>query len=176
MVNIKQTNITNRTYYLVNDMINIEHSDSSLLKIGKKSYRNIDIYYIEYMKIKSISDYKSINSVNPLSFIIGEVDGYIEEKNGNKYLTFASAGKNKEVITKYKKLSDEIKYLNKTISGDKTDKYEKYFMKIKFNSDDNLPLNKILKLHMLTVIVRLDFQDDGQYYRQVFLDEFLYKL
>ena len=49
--------------------------------------------------------------------------------------------------------------------------YKKDFMKIKFNSDDNLPLNKMLKLCMLTVIVRSVFQD-GKYYPQVFFHEF----
>ena len=49
-------------------------------------------------------------------------------------------------------------------------------MEIKFNSDDNLSLNKILKLHMLTVIVRSNFEEDGKYYPQVFLDDCLYKL
>ena len=49
-------------------------------------------------------------------------------------------------------------------------------MKVKFNSDDNLPLNKTLKLHMLTVIVRSVFQEDKKYYPQVFLDECLYEL
>ena len=54
--------------------------------------------------------------------------------------------------------------------------YEKDFMKIKFNSDDNLPLNKMLKLHMLTVIVWSVFEEDGKYYPQVFLDESLYEV
>ena len=49
-------------------------------------------------------------------------------------------------------------------------------MKIKFNSDDDLPLNKILKLHMLTIIVRSVFEEDGKYYPQVFLDECLYEV
>ena len=49
-------------------------------------------------------------------------------------------------------------------------------MKIKFNSDDNLPLNKMLKLHMLTVIVRSVFEGDGKYYPQVFLNDCLYEL
>ena len=49
-------------------------------------------------------------------------------------------------------------------------------MKIKFNSDDNLPLNKMLKLHMLTVIVWSVFEEDGKYYPQVFLDESLYEV
>ena len=49
-------------------------------------------------------------------------------------------------------------------------------MQIKFNLDDNLPLNKILKLHMLTVIVRFVFEEDGKHYPQVFLDECLYEV
>ena len=49
-------------------------------------------------------------------------------------------------------------------------------MKIKSNSDDTLPLNKILKLHLLAVIVRSVFQEDNKYYSQVFLDECLYEL
>ena len=47
-------------------------------------------------------------------------------------------------------------------------------MKIKFNLDDELPLNKILKLHNLTIIVRSVFEEDGKYYPQVFLGECLY--
>ena len=49
-------------------------------------------------------------------------------------------------------------------------------MKIKFDLDDNLPLNKIPKLHMLTIIVRSVFEEDGKYYPQVFLDECFYEL
>ena len=52
------------------------------------------------MTIKSISDCKNINSVNPLYLIIGEVNGYIGESNGDKYLTFASTDKNKKVLKK----------------------------------------------------------------------------
>ena len=75
MGNIKQINIKSRTYYFFNDMINIKEFDSSLLKIDKKSYKNIGIYYIGYITMKSISDYENINSVNPLYLIISEVDG-----------------------------------------------------------------------------------------------------
>ena len=49
-------------------------------------------------------------------------------------------------------------------------------MKIKFNSDDNLPLNKLLKLHNFTIIVGSVFQEDNMYYPQIFLDECLYEL
>ena len=49
-------------------------------------------------------------------------------------------------------------------------------MKIKFSSDDDLPLNKILNFHMLTIIVRSVFEEDGKYYPQIFLDECLYEV
>ena len=75
MGNIKQINTKNRTHYFFNDMISIKDFDSNLLKINKKSYINIGIYYVGYITIKSISEYNSINSVNSFYFIIGEVDG-----------------------------------------------------------------------------------------------------
>ena len=81
----------------------------------------------------------------------------MEENNGNKYLTFASTDKNKKVLEKYTKLWDEIKYHIQTINAENSGEYEKDYMKIRFNSDDDLPLNKILKLRMLTIIVRSDF-------------------
>ena len=77
---------------------------------------------------------------------------------------------------KYSELCNEIKYLMKTIHGGKAVEYRKDYMKIKFNSNYNLPLNIILKLHSLTIAVRSAFQEDGKYYPQVFLDECLYEL
>ena len=71
---------------------------------------------------------------------------------------------------------DEVKYRIQTINADKSGEYDKNDMKIKFNSDNDLPLNKILKLHMLTIIVRSFFEEDGKYYPQVFLDECLYEV
>ena len=54
--------------------------------------------------------------------------------------------------------------------------YEKYYMEIKFNSDDNFLLNKALKFHMVTITTRSIFQEDGKLYPQVFLDDALYEL
>ena len=81
-------NIKNWSYYFINDMINIKDSDSSLLKKEKKSYKNIGVYNIWYIKIKKIDDYKNIYCVNRLYLIIGKVIGHIEENNENKYLIF----------------------------------------------------------------------------------------
>ena len=87
MGKVKQIEIKNRTYYFCNNIINIEEFDSKLLKIDKKHYKVIDIYYIEYLTIKKNSDCEPIYSVNPLYLIIGKVDGHIEEKMGvNIYL------------------------------------------------------------------------------------------
>ena len=117
---MKKINIKNRTYYFFNDMINIRNFGTSLIKTNKKSYKNIGIYHNGYITIKRTSDYENINSVNPLYLIIGEVDGYIGENNGNKYLTFASADKNKKVFKKYINLWDKVKYDIQTINADKS--------------------------------------------------------
>ena len=63
MGNIKQINIKSRIYFFFNDKINIKNFDSNLLEIDKKSYKNVDIYYIGYIKIKNSGDYESIHSV-----------------------------------------------------------------------------------------------------------------
>ena len=89
-------------------MINIKKFDPNLLKMDKKLYKNIDIYYIGYITMKD-SEYVKINSGNPLFLIINEIDEYIKEKDGNKYLTLVSTDKNKEVLTKYAELWDRIK-------------------------------------------------------------------
>ena len=94
--------------------------------------------------------------------IINEVDGYFEEINGNKYLTLVSTDKNKEVLTKYTKLWDGIKNSIEKINN-KSGEYGKDFMKIKFNSDDNLPLNKTLKIYHMTIVIRFVFEEDGKY-------------
>ena len=79
------------------------------------------------------------------------------------------------ILAKYTEHWDKIKD-NFTKINDKPGEYRKDFMKIKFNLDDNLPLNKILKLHNLTIVVKSIFQEDNKYYPQFFLDECLYEL
>ena len=90
MGTVKQINIKNRTYYFYNDIIDLENFDSSLLKLDKKSYKDIGIYNIGYITIKKNGDCKNIYSVNPLYLRINHASGYIEEINENKYLIFDS--------------------------------------------------------------------------------------
>ena len=96
MGEIKQIDIKNRTYYFYNDIIDLKDFDARLLKIDKKSYKNIGIYNIGYITIKKIGDCKNIYSVNPLYLRITHTSGYIEEINENKYLIFDSIDENKE--------------------------------------------------------------------------------
>ena len=168
----KQIDIKNRSYYFYNNLIDLEDFDAKLLKIDKKSYKNIDIYYTGYIAIKNIDDYESIYSVNPLYLRINHASGYIEEKNGNKYLIFDSVDENKEVLKKYANVWNGIKNKIKAINGDECD-YGEDYMKIKFNSDDDLPLNKLLKFHLMTIIIRCPFSEESKLYPQLFLDDTL---
>ena len=83
MGKIKQVNIKNRTYYFYNDMINIKDFDARLLKIDKKSYKNIGIYNVVYITKKQTDDYENIYRVSPLYLIIANASGYIKEKDLN---------------------------------------------------------------------------------------------
>ena len=140
MGKVKQINIKNRIYYFYHDIINLKDSESKLLKIDKKSYKNIAIYNIGYITIKKIDDCENIYSVNPLYLLVNHASGYIEEKNGNKYLIFDdSVNENKGLLKKYADVWDGIKNEIKTINGGKENDYEKNYVKIKFISDDDLP-------------------------------------
>ena len=102
------------------------------------------------------------------------------KNNGNKYLVFDSTelhftDENKEVLKKYRELWDCIKNETETIKGDKKGIWSR-FMKIKFNTNDSLPLNKPLNLNMLTIIVRCVFEEDGKFYPQLYFDDCLYKV
>ena len=108
--------------------------------------------------------------------IIGKVDGHIKKNDESKCLVFDFTNENKEVLKKYTELRDVIKNEIEAINGGKKGKYNKDIMKVKFNADDNLPLNKPLKLHMLTVIVRCIFEEDDKFYPQLYLDDCLYEL
>ena len=100
----KQINIKNRIYYFYNDQIDLKDFDAKLLKIDKKDYNEINIYYIGYVTIKTIGDYNNINSVNPLYLITNEMIGHFEKKNENKYLLLDEIDENKGVLEKYEEI------------------------------------------------------------------------
>ena len=74
----KTINIKNWTFYFYNSQIDLKDFDARLLKIDKKDYKDIDIYYIGYVAVKKIADCNNINSVNPLYLMINEMIGHFE--------------------------------------------------------------------------------------------------
>ena len=147
-------------------MTNIENFDSSIDKISFKSTDSV-IYDIKY--------FKNYDSANSLYLIFNNVDGYTEESHENKYLIFASTNKNKEALENYKELWNEIKYQIKIIRGNKLIEYGKDFMKIRFESDDDLPLSKILSVPVCIITAGSVFQENSNYYPQVHFHECLYE-
>ena len=107
--------------------------------------------------------------------IIAHANGYNEEKGVNKYLILGSTDENKELLKIYNDVWNGIRDKIKEVRSGKCD-YEKDYMKIKFNSEDDLPLNKPLKFHNMTLIIRSVFEEDGKLYPQDFLDDTLYEL
>ena len=80
------------------------------------------------------------------------------------------------MLKKYKELWGDIKNEIETINSGKEGKYGKHFMKIELNTNDDLPLNKLLKLPMLTIVARPIFEKVSKFYPQNYLDECLYEL
>ena len=169
----KQMNIKNRPYYFYNDLIKLSDFDANMLKVDKKIFKSILIYYTGYVTKKK--EYK-INSVNPLYLLIYKIDGFIEEKRGNKYLNIAFTDNNDEVLKKHQELLGGIKSCFEKINNKESGEYEKDYMKIKFNSDDKLPLNKQLKFLSVTIVIRSVYEEDGKYYPLALLDDCLHEL
>ena len=130
------------------------------------------IYEIEY--------FKNFDSANSLCLIFNNVDAYIEcnpteDDSETKYLVFASAEKNKKALENYTELLDEVKDQIKTISGDNPIEYGKDFIKARFESNNDLPLGKILNIPVCIIVVKSVFQRGNNYYPQVLLYECLYE-
>ena len=117
-------------------------------------------------------DHENIDSENSLFIIFNNVDGYIIEKSdADKYLIFASTKDNRNILRKYTELWEKIKNQIETIKSDKTIKYKKDFMKIRFYSNDNLLLGKILSIPSMVIVVKSVFQKDNNYYPQIHIHE-----
>ena len=113
--------------------------------------------------------------MNPLYLRIDNANGYIKEINEDKHLVFDVIYENKELLKKYNDVFNGIMSKIREIDDDWLE-YSKDYMKIKFNSDDNLPLNKPLKFYQMTITIRCVFSEDNKLYPQVFLDEALFSL
>ena len=158
MIEVKQVRIKKNKCYT----ININDLDPCLLDITKKSSKDIDIYYINYIQ-------ENFNSSNPLCVKINSATGYFKEKNDHKYLILDST---KEYESVWSEIRPEIKRIN---GGEKIF-YEKAYCKININTEDDLPLNESLIFLCLIVNVNLVLGVDNKLYPQICLYECFYKL
>ena len=163
--------IGNRPDYLFNDnkIVNVKDCDSSLLEINKLSFKGVfslNIYYIKYIPTKSpirVSIDRTDNDEDFLNLFLDNVDEYIEENDEIKYLVFASTGKNKEALKNYTKLCEETKRQIEVLNDDEPVKYKKDFMKIEFESDNNLPLSKTFNTTDMIIAVASVLESKGKY-------------
>ena len=151
----KDIDVKSRTYYFFDDIINTKNFDLNNIEINEKSYENILIYYIGYVTIKDYK-YLKINSINPLYLIFSKVNGYFQEINKNKYLMLLSTNESKEKVKKYEEFWSKIRDLISLITRN-SDDYDDKYMKIKFNSDDELPLNKTIEIPSMIIVLDLFF-------------------
>ena len=167
----KEINIKNRTYYFYNDIINLDDFDESKIKVDKKDFNDIGIYYLGYEHKKKISECNVINSVNPLYLRIININGQFKKgKDDSWYLVISD----KDV---YEKLVDIFESIKNKITEKTWDvvEYDKDYMEIKFESNNIFPIDKDVNIYTATIIIRAIFAKDGKYYPQLFLDDGLYK-
>ena len=158
MIKAKQVNINKNKYHT----IDINDLDPFLLDINKKSSKDIDIYYINYIQ-------ENFNNSNSWRIKIDSATGYFKEKNDEKYLILDST---KEYESVWSEIRSEIKRIN---GGEKVF-YEKNYCKIGINTEDDLPLKESLKFLTLTVNINLILQANNKLYPQIYLDECFYEL
>ena len=158
MKTISQINIENRQGYFFNGMATINDFDPSLLNIDEVLFKSNELimYDIRYIK-------------NSLYLVFNNLDAYIEKSGENRYLIFASTEKNTIMLKNYTEIWSKIKEQIELITGDKVIKYSKNFIKIRFQTNDDLPLNEIINIPVCVVIVSSIFKEDGKYYPQVLL-------
>ena len=101
--------------------------------------------------------------------------GHFEEKNKNKYLVLDDVDENKEMSKKYKEIWEGVKKEIETINSGEKIEYEEDYMKIRFKSNHDLPLNKPIKLCLLTIIIRSVLSENSKFYPQLYLDDAWYE-
>ena len=128
----KEIKIKNQAYYNYYDIIRLKSFDPIYSKIDRKQ-----------TLIKRIENYERICSViAPSYWIASFASGYIKKQDGNKYLIFDNSFTiNMDLLKKYTEFCDVVKYEIKKINGGKEPDYRKDYIKIKFESDNDLPLN-----------------------------------
>ena len=173
MGEIKQINIKNRTYFY-NDIINLDEFDGSKIKVDRKKFKDIGIYYRGYEYKKKITECNEINSVNPLYLRIIDMKGQLKKGKGDNVWYLINFG-DADILRKFANIWKSIRAKIEENTGGIV-QYDKNYMKIKFESNDNLPTDNIINMHQVTIIIRSVFAQNGTFYPELFLDDALYEL
>ena len=171
MGELKQINIKNRTYYFYSDIIDLDEFDESKIKVDKKDFNDIDIYYLGYEHKKKISECNVINSINPFYLRTVDMNGQFEKGKDDAWYLIIS---DDDIFKKHVDIFESIKNKVTEKTWDAVE-YDKDYMKIKFESNNILPASKDVNIRMATIIIRAILVQDGKYYPQLFLDDGLYK-
>ena len=135
MRELRKINIKNRSYYFYSDIIDFDEFDESKIKIDKKDFNDIDIYYLGYKYKKQITEYNVINSVNPLYLRIRDMKGQFKKgKDGNIWYLIIFG--NADILRKFANIWKSIRASIEE-NTDGIIQYDKDYMKIKFESNDN---------------------------------------
>ena len=132
------------------------------------------IFIILAINIKKTSECNEINRVNPLYLRIKDMKGQLKKGKGNNVwylIIFGDADVLKKIANIWKSIRAKIEENAGGIV-----QYDKDYMKIKFESNDNLPTDNIVNMHQVTIIIRSVFAQNGKFYPQLFLDDALYEL
>ena len=171
-MNVKSLEIKNASYYYYDDIVHGDEFDKDLIKVNKReSSIGADIYYIGYVVNKP---QYNINSVNPLYLILKDVTCTLEkiEYSNDRYLVIDFS--NKDVLNVFDDMFNFIS--NKINKIDVDDKNVYGYIRLKFNPDLDLPLDKLIKFHTLTVIVACVIRKGNKFYPEIYVDEGIYEL
>ena len=168
---IKSLKIKNKSMFYPNDMIQLNNSDSQLLKINKRENReNNNIYYISYKINKPKHD---INSINNLYFVIDHLYGTIEKINGSKdrYLVIDKDSlmneKNIKFFCLWESIINKIKYLR----GDDNKVIKKDWNKIRFSSDIFIPNNVSINFYSLVIVINYVIEKNDEFIPDIYINE-----
>ena len=155
-------------------MINLDEFDESKIKVERKNFNGIDIYYFGYESKNKITECNEVNSVNPLYLRIKDMKGHFKKGKGDNVwypIIFGSA----DVLRKFGNIWKSIRAKIEENTGGIV-QYDKDYLKIKFESNDNLPADNIVNKYLVTIIIKSVFAQNGKFYLQLFLDNALYEL
>ena len=143
------------------ETINGDKNDEYGKDCGKLIF-SLNIYYIKHIPTKNLVHVD--DGRDYLYLFLDDVDGYIEENNGIKHLVFTPTEKNKEALKNYEKLWEETKKQIEVINDDEPIKYRKDFMKIRFQSDNDLPLGKTFSISHMIIVAASVLEKNVKFY------------